>query len=144
MPAQQSRAASSSAGKKRDGPAPARPSSSVVLLSPTNDVLLLHRVQTSSSFASAHVFPGGNVDTFHDGEVPAEGNPDRHRDSLVYRMCAIRETFEETGILLAKKEGKLLELPENEREEARKLVHNGKVKFGDWLKSVGGEPDTGM
>ncbi|TQS34248.1 hypothetical protein Golomagni_05376 [Golovinomyces magnicellulatus] len=123
-------------------PALARPSSSVVLLSPSNEVLLLHRVKSSTSFASAHVFPGGNVDAFHDGEVPEQGNPERHQDSMVYRMCAIRETFEETGILLAKKDGKLLDLPESERDEARKLIHGNKVKFSDWLKSVGGEPDT--
>lgn len=126
-----------------DGPALARPSSSVVLLSPTNEVLLLHRVKSSTSFASAHVFPGGNVDTFHDGEVPEQGDPARHVDSLVYRMCAVRETFEETGILLAKKDGKLLDLPEEERNEARKLIHGNKVKFGEWLKSKGAEPDTG-
>lgn len=133
--------AAKEAGDKE--PALARPSSSVVLLSPSNEVLLLHRVKSSTSFASAHVFPGGNVDAFHDGEVPEQGDPKRHEDSLVYRLCAIRETFEETGILLAKKNGKLLDLPESERNEARKLIHGNKVKFNDWLQSVGGEPDTG-
>ncbi len=122
---------------------PPSPSSSVVLLSPSNEVLLLHRVKTSSSFASAHVFPGGNVDPYHDGDVAPEGNPDRHKDGPAYRLCAIRETFEESGILLAKKDGKLLELPEKEREEARKQIHARKIKFGDWLDSLGATPDTG-
>lgn len=125
-----------------DIPAP-RPSSSVVLLSPSNEILLLHRVKTSTSFASAHVFPGGNVDPFHDGDVPPEGNPDRHRDGLAYRLCAIRETFEESGILLAKKDGQLVQVPEKEREEARKQIHSRKVKFGDWLDSIGAKADTG-
>lgn len=128
----------------KDGELPAlRPSASVVLLSPSNEILLLHRVKTSTSFASAHVFPGGNVDPYHDGDVPAEGNPDRHRDGPAYRMCAIRETFEESGILLAKKEGKLVQISENEREEARKKIHSRTLKFGDFLKSIGATADTG-
>lgn len=135
--------ASSYAAKGDKGPAPARPSSSVVLLSPTNDVLLLQRVKTSSTFASAHVFPGGNVDPFHDGEAPGVDDPKRHVDSEVYRLCAVRETFEETGILLAKKDGKLIDVPQEEREAARKQVHARKLKFVDWVKSLGAEPDTG-
>ncbi|OAA62160.1 NUDIX family hydrolase [Cordyceps fumosorosea ARSEF 2679] len=108
---------------------PARPSASVVLLSSSNEVLLLHRVKTSTSFASAHVFPGGNVDPFHDGEVPPEGDPARHRDGPAYRMCAVRETFEESGVLLAKRDdGKLVQLPEAEREAARKRIHAREVK----------------
>lgn len=128
---------------KDDQPMAPRPSSSVVLLSSVNEILLLHRVKTSTSFASAHVFPGGNVDPFHDGDVPPEGNPDRHRDGPAYRMCAIRETFEESGILLAKKDGKMVSLPEKEREEARKQIHARKIKFGDWLSSIGAAADTG-
>ncbi|KAM3434497.1 hypothetical protein NHJ13734_005972 [Beauveria thailandica] len=127
----------------KDGePAVPRPSASVVLLSPSNEILLLHRVKTSTSFASAHVFPGGNVDPFHDGDVPPEGNPDKHRDGPAYRLCAIRETFEESGILLAKKDGKLVQLPEKEREDARKQIHARKIKFGDWLASIGATADT--
>ncbi|KAM3483109.1 hypothetical protein MY8738_003424 [Beauveria namnaoensis] len=119
-----------------------RPSASVVLLSPSNEILLLHRVKTSTSFASAHVFPGGNVDPFHDGDVPPEGDPDKHRDGPAYRLCAIRETFEESGILLAKKDGKLVQLPEKEREDARKQIHSRNIKFGDWLASIGATADT--
>ncbi len=125
------------------GMKPPSPSSSVVLLSPSNEVLLLHRVKTSSSFASAHVFPGGNVDPFHDGEVAPVGNADRHKDGPAYRLCAIRETFEESGILLAKKDGKLLELPDKEKDEARKKIHAREIKFCDWLDSLGATPDTG-
>ena len=120
-----------------------RPSSSVVLLSPTNEVLLLHRVQSSSTFASAHVFPGGNLDDFHDGDVPAVGDPARHRDGPAYRLGAVRECFEETGILLAKKDGALIELPPAPRDEMRKRVHANEVNFVEWVRSLGGEPDTG-
>jgi len=127
------------------GPPPPRPSSSVVLLSPKNQVLLLHRVKTSSSFASAHVFPGGNLDEFHDGDIPGVDSPERHRDGLAYRIGAIRETFEETGILLAKRKdgsGELVNLENVDREAARRRIHANEVKFTDWVNSVGGIPDT--
>ncbi|KXJ96179.1 hypothetical protein Micbo1qcDRAFT_231272 [Microdochium bolleyi] len=130
----------------KGGPPPEpRPSASIVLLSPTNQILLLRRVKTSSSFPSAHVFPGGNLSDFHDGEVPLPGDPKRHQDSLQYRLAAIRETFEESGILLArptgKKDGPLLSLPAAERDKARRAIYKNEVRFVDWLKSVGGEPD---
>jgi 8-oxo-dGTP pyrophosphatase MutT (NUDIX family) len=131
--------------KAKGPPMEPKPSSSVLLISPTNQVLLLHRVKTSSAFPSAHVFPGGNVDTKHDGVPPDPKDPSRHLDSKVYRMAAIRETFEESGILLAKKKGSntLLSLPDAEREQARKDIHSGKKTFPDWLSSQGGEADTG-
>ncbi|KAH8895769.1 hypothetical protein GQ53DRAFT_743765 [Thozetella sp. PMI_491] len=131
-------------GKDKDGPAPARPSSSIILLSPTNQILLLHRVQTSTSFASAHVFPGGNLSSFHEDALP-EG-PGRHKDSEPYRLAAVRETFEESGILLARpaassQDSGLLSLPDEVREAGRKEVHGNQVKFSEWLKRVGGVPD---
>ncbi|KAK7403890.1 hypothetical protein QQX98_010346 [Neonectria punicea] len=131
---------SSSAPGKRPLSEP-RPSSSVLVLSPQNQVLLLHRVKTSTSFASAHVFPGGNLDAFHEGLIPAVGSPERHHDGLAYRLGAIRETFEETGILLAKKDGELVNLSTEERDVARKMIHGNQTKFLDWLESLGVEPD---
>ncbi|KAG2161919.1 hypothetical protein JADG_001658 [Aureobasidium aubasidani] len=114
----------------------------VLLISPQNHILLLRRVQTSSSFASAHVFPGGNISPIHDGEPPAPEDAARHHDSEVYRMAAVRETFEESGILLARtKEGRLLEVDEDEREKVRKLVHGDKIKFEDWLDEKGAKAD---
>ncbi|PSK60439.1 hypothetical protein B9Z65_589 [Elsinoe australis] len=120
-----------------------RPSSSVILVSPENQVLLLHRVRTSSSFPSAHVFPGGNVSTFHDGELPPPEDLSRHEDSETYRMAAIRETFEESGILLAKNNGfgRLIEVEDAEREEGRRLVHSNKIDFRKWLAGKGGRAD---
>jgi len=59
---------------------------------------------------------------------------------------AIRECFEESGILLAKRgdgSGKLLEVPEEVREKGRTDIHSGKVKFLDWVREQGGVVDTG-
>ena len=59
-------------------------------------------------------------------------------------MAAVRETFEESGILLARtKEGRLLEVDEDEREKVRKLVHGDKIKFEDWLDEKGAKADLG-
>ncbi|KAI1314253.1 hypothetical protein F5Y03DRAFT_6446 [Xylaria venustula] len=138
-------ASSSGSSAKVKTPLEPRPSSSIILVSPTNQVLLLHRVKTSTSFASAHVFPGGNLSDFHDGTIPPPGDARRHEDSLAYRLGAIRETFEESGILLARegsKNGPLLNLPTAERDEARKAIYENAISFGKWLESVGGFADT--
>lgn len=86
------------------------------------------------------------MDPYHDGEIPAVDASDRHQDGPSYRIGAIRETFEETGILLAKRKdgsGELLSLEAAERDAARKRIHGNEVKFTDWLDSVGGVADTG-
>ena len=131
---------------------------SIILLSPTNQLLLLHRVRTSSSFASAHVFPGGNLSAFHEGPIPGPDSPARHRDGEAYRLGAIRETFEESGILLARRRRRatpstsgeggdqqqlLLDLPEPVREAGRRAVHAGSARFVDWLAGAGGVADVG-
>ncbi|KAK0251054.1 hypothetical protein LTS09_013760 [Friedmanniomyces endolithicus] len=130
--------------KDRKPPAIPKPSASVLLISPTNQVLLLQRVKQSSAFPSAHVFPGGNVSPSHDGDLPAPDHPDRHLDNAVYRLAAVRETFEESGILLARNNGfgRLLEVPEPEREEGRKLIHGNRIPFTTWLAQKGGRADV--
>ncbi|KAI0204664.1 hypothetical protein F4808DRAFT_352160 [Astrocystis sublimbata] len=118
-----------------------RPGSSIILISPRNQVLLLHRVNTSTSFPSAHVFPGGNTSNFQDGNHFFRGHR-LHEDSMVYRHAAIRETFEESGILLARDSGgSLLNIPVAERDKVRRAVHANEIHFGDWLASVGAVPD---
>lgn len=91
------------------------------------------------------MFPGGNVSTFHDGEAPSPESPQRHEDSEIYRMAAIRETFEESGILLARNNGfgRLIEVPEAEREQGRHAVHANEVPFAKWLAGKGGRADVG-
>ncbi|RMZ92150.1 hypothetical protein DV736_g615, partial [Chaetothyriales sp. CBS 134916] len=120
---------------KKD-PSMASPSASIILISPSNTVLLLHRKQTSSAFPSAHVFPGGNLEA-SDGELPPlPTDVNRHKESLPYRIGAIRELFEETGILLAKESAKatsLLKVSDSARLNGRKAVHSGQLDFQQWL-----------
>ncbi|CAK7273544.1 hypothetical protein SEPCBS119000_005712 [Sporothrix epigloea] len=137
-------------------PAIAKPSSSVVVISPENEILLLHRCKTGS-FSSAHVFPGGNLSTFHEGSsIPAVDSHERHMDGPAYRIAAIRETFEESGVLLARPAGSTVSPSAASAFEDRMLFHvsdeiggparvavaDNKIRFEDWLSSVGGVPDN--
>lgn len=63
-----------------------RASASLVVVSPSSHVLFVLRPK-KGSFPSSHVFPGGALDATD--------------PSLAY--CALRETYEETGLLIGKK-----------------------------------------
>lgn len=118
---------------------------SILLISPTNQILLLHRVRSSSAFPSAHVFPGGNLSS-QDGDVAPAPHLSRHEDGPAYRIGAIRECFEECGILLAKRNdgsGELLEIPEQEREKARKDIYSGNTTIQKFVKDFKGHLDAG-
>ncbi|KAF3932674.1 hypothetical protein ABW19_dt0202413 [Dactylella cylindrospora] len=98
-------------------PAVPRPSASLVLLDSKNRILLTHRTSTIGSFANAHVFPGGNQD-------PQDTSPE---------FCAIRETFEEAGVLLTKPPPPASLI--SKFPEIRKQIHARSLKFGEFLAS---------
>lgn len=104
-------------------------------------------MKTSSSFPSAHVFPGGNISA-QDGDSPRAGHPDSHDEGIHYRRAAIRELFEESGILLAKNKatGRIVHVSPQERERGRHAIHNNELSFDQFLKSQDpeAEPDTGQ
>ena len=93
------------------------PAATVVLLRPGPggpEVLLTHRPSTMAFAAGMHVFPGGRVDPA-DGNIRllarsargqrdaarALGNNVRTSDAVALHMAALRELFEEAGVLLA-------------------------------------------
>src|SRR6266576_1733330 len=97
-----------------------RPSSTVIVLAEARDaegpfsVLLLER-HGSIAFPGATAFPGGVVEA-GDAEVPGARLPAAQRwapppEALAYWVAALRELFEETGILLAARDGRLLAGP---------------------------------
>lgn len=99
-----------------------RLAASVLLLRDTAEgpeVFMLKR-PGRGDFPDLHVFPGGKVD--EDDLVPEylDALDDGHANRLLglnagavrYWVTAIRECFEECGVLLARREGQLLELSE--------------------------------
>lgn len=73
----------------------------------------------------AHVFPGGSV------------HADDSEASDPIAAAAVRELFEEVGILLARKGGRFAR--DRDSEQVRKLLAEGKT-FGHALQSLGLEP----
>lgn len=76
--------------------------------------------------------------------MPPLDDVQRHEDSEAYRMAAIRECFEESGLLLARASSSdnLVQLSEREREKGRKAVHAEEVPFAEWVKQRGGVADV--
>src|SRR5258708_18742483 len=76
------------------------------------EVLMTARHEEAGFAAGALVFPGGKVDPI-DAALAAycPAAPDLDEAALVLRIAAIRETFEECGILLARQGGALLSAP---------------------------------
>lgn len=89
------------------------------------EVFLAHRHRSQSFMAGAYVFPGGQVDASDSdpglsnyiatvenfnprGLLNEPGLPPEMAQSLF--VCAIRETFEETGVLFARTGGNFLQL----------------------------------
>ncbi|KAH8099555.1 hypothetical protein BXZ70DRAFT_234370 [Cristinia sonorae] len=122
----------------RPSPSEPRPSASLIIVNPQNEVLLVQRNPKAGTFAGAHVclylvladvallrsllslqvFPGGNYDSKQD-------------DSLA--MTAIRETFEETGLLVTST-SRDSSLPDDaELDVAREAIHSQKQLFRDFL-----------
>jgi len=97
--------------------APPRPSASLVVVNAKNEVLLVHRNPNSQSYGGAQVFPGGNFDAAQD-------------DSLA--MTAIRETFEESGLLIASPPSPPV-LEHRVLDAARQAVHAQKTPFKTFL-----------
>ena len=90
----------------------ARPSSTVVLVRPGagEPEIFMVRRHAKSSFGAAYAFPGGVVDpedkAVHDyctgmSTYDADANLGVKGEGLDYYSAAIRELFEETGVLLA-------------------------------------------
>jgi recombination protein RecT len=101
-------------------PAPLRPAATVLLLRDTPQgiqVLMTRRSMTASFAPGAYVFPGGGIDDLDIKHAVVQVSTDQTATQLIARratqtdalcaqvLAAIRESFEELGILLAKKPG---------------------------------------
>ena len=116
-----------------------RPAATLILLRHGLEVLMLQRVQTAAFLGGAYVFPGGSLDpedhSTHRvlGLTGAQANERLKVSSggLAYYVAAVRECFEEAGILLAKDaRGSLIS-----SERAEKLLHWRKKPFRNMLEA---------
>jgi 8-oxo-dGTP pyrophosphatase MutT (NUDIX family) len=95
--------------------APAHPAATVVLVrqaSSALEVFLVRRHPSLTFMGGVHVFPGGRVDEadrdpawrlLADGLAAAiDRMPDDRDEALPFHVAAVRETFEESGVLLVR------------------------------------------
>ena len=86
-------------------PAPLKAAATLLLLRDTPEgieVLMTRRADTASFAPSAYVFPGGRIDAGDAAALAvATRRPTQPDAQLVQAIAAVRETFEELGVLLA-------------------------------------------
>lgn len=131
----------------RSTPVPAR-SSTVVVLRDAQDEpeALLVRRHSKASFGASHAFPGG---LHEDGDADVADLCDGCSESLAcaclgveaeglkYYSAAIRELFEETGVLLARRnsaQGVAALVENNDFDQARQRIHSGDLSWRTFLQ----------
>jgi len=115
-------------GAINDGPpVTPRPSATVMLLRGREpwELLLMRRPGGADFAPGAYVFPGGTV------------HADDHASTDEIRAAAVRELFEEVGILLARHGRRFAR--ESDSEKVRRQIENGKT-FAEALGELGFEP----
>jgi 8-oxo-dGTP pyrophosphatase MutT (NUDIX family) len=124
--------------------ATARPAATVMLLRDGRagiEVFMVVRHHAIDFASGALVFPGGRVEEAdHDLAAGACPNPDGlGTEALAFRIAAIRETFEECGVLLARPHGsnRLVDAGALHRleEQHRAALNAGSIGFDAVLES---------
>lgn len=138
-------------------PVEARPAATIVLLRDGRrslEVLMMRRNRSSGFVPGAYVFPGGRVDAADAEEAALErmdgltaeaaahrlGLHDADPPAIAYYLAALREAFEETGILVA--HGPDGEAPRTAAEDTwvddlRDDVMEDRISFADALEQLG-------
>ncbi len=121
-------------------PAVPRDAAAIILLRDPEDpkVFWIKRAKTLSFMAGYHAFPGGQRDA-GDGLVPI-GNEEGF-DDVALRVTAIRELFEESGVLIARGVG---QIGTERLASLRTELANGTVEFGEMLAREGLSLDASM
>ncbi len=131
-----------------DNPVPALPSATVVLLREHDDApeLLMVKRRAGDAFGNSYAFPGGVVDHDEseahgliDGKTADEANSvlGISEDGLDYYSAAIRELFEETGILLARSNDGEWASVTPQLQELRIEVDKGRLPWPEFLETQG-------
>ncbi len=139
-----------------DNPVPPRDSATVILARDARDthssleVFMLERVLKADFAGGAYVFPGGTFDDgdldpslidltdgpgVHDAAALMDAPPER---ALAFYLCAIRETFEESGALLARRAatGELVG-HDPSLQSARAKLNDGSMKLKQFADDNG-------
>jgi 8-oxo-dGTP pyrophosphatase MutT (NUDIX family) len=131
---------------------PVRDAATVMLLRDGADgleVLMMRRTPKAAFAPDAHVFPGGALDPVDValGDVLCEGRSDDDASrragvpagGLAYWVAAVRECFEEAGVLVASERderGAAVAHDPVALAEARAVVlRDGATAFGDWCRA---------
>jgi 8-oxo-dGTP pyrophosphatase MutT (NUDIX family) len=124
-----------------------RPAATIILCRPRAnefEVLLVKRHGKSGFMAGAHVFPGGKVDPEDKTwDLPVARLIDDVADAATATglvVAAIRETFEECGVLLAKHESGLPLSDTAPIDVVVARIHSGE-SFSEAMKGAGLVPD---
>ena len=135
---------------------PLRPASTVMLLRDSEhdmEVFMMQRTTTAAFASGMYVFPGGRVDDV-DGASElddlCEGLTDAEASDLLrvpsgglaYWVAAIRESFEEAGVLLARDErGDFVRLNDPDSQQrfaaARHALHDGALSLAEFCRREG-------
>ncbi len=136
------------------GPTKTRNAATVILLRDTDtspEVFMMERHIRSDFVGGAHVFPGGKVDANDDSledlcvgldDSQASSRLHLDRGGLAYFVAAIRECYEEAGVLLAYGDGgDLLDLTDPALdahvEEQRRRLNAGDIDFVNLARQEG-------
>jgi len=111
---------------------------------PDLQVFMLRRNLQSVFAAGAYVFPGGAVDPDDDGDVLVDGDaaPGDTGVPARFRVAAIREAFEEAGVLLARDAATGESVDVASLSAARQSLHRGDRSFTEIVGDLGVVLDT--
>ena len=130
---------------------PVRPASTVVVLRDTADrpeVFLVRRNATIAFMAGAHVFPGGRVDAADADcdsawcDLPGPRGSGLDDPPLAFRVAALRELFEEAGLLLARDDNRQLVTIDSDHvrtrfDRYRDEIHAGRATLREVVEREG-------
>jgi len=113
---------------------------------PDLQVFMLRRNLRSAFAAGAYVFPGGAVDP-EDGDVPLDQHEDPGGDVPAavpsrFRVAAIRESFEEAGVLLARDASTGAPVDAASLQPAREALRRGDRTFAEIVRDLDVVLDT--
>jgi 8-oxo-dGTP pyrophosphatase MutT (NUDIX family) len=132
----------------REPPAAVRDASTVVIARESGEILMMKRPGTMRFAAGAYVFPGGRVDEADsDPRVGWHGTPQEDfgtklgaspEQARALVVAAVRETYEESGILLAGSPDGQTVVPDGPEWDAdRAAIRAGELSFPDLLVKHG-------